>query len=534
MTKTRRLIAAGLLIVLVGVGIGIELWANDYYLHSGYPTTGSPATSSGMRAELSAIAAGFNKLPTLTGNANRAVVVNGSATALTVTPGTLTLMGNLSVHGGHSLNLTTTGSTNLTLPVAGTVATLAGSETLTNKTLSLGSNAITGTVAQFNAALTDDDFVTLTGSETLTNKTLSAPTFTGTAQGVYTLGGSPTLSNATLSGSFSGTYTLNSPTLAGTTTLTGTLAGSSTVSGTLTGGTYVTPEITSGVLTTSTVAADPTAPLGVASKQYVEHHGFTTGDVKLTMKTTPDVGWVLMNDGTIGNEGSGATTRANADTQNLYVLIWNNIVDQWAPVLGGRGASALDDFNANKPIRLPRTLGRALAGYGTGMVTQSGTSVDLDAETFPVPSNTHTWITGMRVTFTLASGSITPLTSGTDYFIIRQSATTVQLASSLANAQNGVAINLTAQSSPNWTLTHTYTARALGETGGEETHAMSASELLAHNHSMPSFWITNGGSSNPSGVGTSSTTSQNTGSTGGNAAMNIVQPTVFFNVMVKL
>lgn len=56
------------------------------------------------------------------------------------------------------------------------LATRAGSETLTNKTLALGSNTISGTVSQFNTALTDGDFATLAGSETLTNKTLTSPT----------------------------------------------------------------------------------------------------------------------------------------------------------------------------------------------------------------------------------------------------------------------------------------------------------------------------------------------------------------------
>jgi hypothetical protein len=52
----------------------------------------------------------------------------------------------------------------------------AASVTLTNKTVDLASNTLTGTTAQFNTALSDGDFATLAGSETLTNKTLTAPT----------------------------------------------------------------------------------------------------------------------------------------------------------------------------------------------------------------------------------------------------------------------------------------------------------------------------------------------------------------------
>ena len=50
-----------------------------------------------------------------------------------------------------------------------------GTQTLTNKTINLANNTVTGTTAQFNTALSDNDFTTLAGSETLTNKTLTSP-----------------------------------------------------------------------------------------------------------------------------------------------------------------------------------------------------------------------------------------------------------------------------------------------------------------------------------------------------------------------
>jgi hypothetical protein len=67
----------------------------------------------------------------------------------------------------------------LTLPTStDTLVGRATTDTLTNKSVSLGSNTLTGTLAQFNSALTDADFVSLTGTETLTNKTLTSPTIT--------------------------------------------------------------------------------------------------------------------------------------------------------------------------------------------------------------------------------------------------------------------------------------------------------------------------------------------------------------------
>ena len=51
----------------------------------------------------------------------------------------------------------------------------SGTVTLSNKSIDLSSNTLTGTTAQFNTALSDNDFATLAGSETLTNKTLTSP-----------------------------------------------------------------------------------------------------------------------------------------------------------------------------------------------------------------------------------------------------------------------------------------------------------------------------------------------------------------------
>jgi len=55
--------------------------------------------------------------------------------------------------------------------------------TLTNKTISLTSNTLTGTTSEFNTALSDDSFATLAGTETLTNKTLDAVTLAGAVTG---------------------------------------------------------------------------------------------------------------------------------------------------------------------------------------------------------------------------------------------------------------------------------------------------------------------------------------------------------------
>ena len=64
----------------------------------------------------------------------------------------------------------------ITLPdSSGNVILTTAVQTLTNKTINLDKNTLTGTTALFNTALSDGDFTTIAGTETLTNKTLTAP-----------------------------------------------------------------------------------------------------------------------------------------------------------------------------------------------------------------------------------------------------------------------------------------------------------------------------------------------------------------------
>jgi microcystin-dependent protein len=79
----------------------------------------------------------------------------------------------------------------------------------------------------------------------------------------------------------------------------------------------------------------------------------------------------MMDGTTIGSASSGATGRANADTQNLFTLLWNSFSNTNAPVSGGRGASASADWSANKTIQVPDGKGKVIAGVDAGGTTLS-------------------------------------------------------------------------------------------------------------------------------------------------------------------
>lgn len=143
------------------------------------------------------------------------------------------------------------------------------------------------------------------------------------------------------------------------------------------------------------LTADSTESTGLKWDTPWSSASFSTGDIKMTIKTTADSGWVMMDDKTIGDGSSGATGRANADTESLFTLLWTNISDTYAPVSTGRGASAAADFAAHKTIALPKTLGRALAvaGAGAGLTSRSlGQTAGTETHTLSeseIPSHQH-------------------------------------------------------------------------------------------------------------------------------------------------
>lgn len=98
---------------------------------------------------------------------------------------TLTLAGAFITSGANSLTLTTSGSTNVTLPTTGTLATLAGAETLSSKTLTAPKFANAGFIADANG----NELIIFTSTASAVNELTFAngatgvgPTFTASGE----------------------------------------------------------------------------------------------------------------------------------------------------------------------------------------------------------------------------------------------------------------------------------------------------------------------------------------------------------------
>lgn len=173
-------------------------------------------------------------------------------------------------------------------------------------------------------------------------------------------------------------------------------------------------------------------------------------------------------------------------------------------------------------------------GYGqrTRTMTFDGASA-VDPSTNEITVTSNQWlITGQAVALT---GSALPTgLSAQTYYVIRSSATVIKLASTLANAQNGTAVDITADGSGTCTLTQTLTNRLLGVTGGEETHAMTSSELLSHTHTTV-VRNSDGGGGDVIGRNAiaDNLTTDTSNATGGNAAMGIMNPFTVVNFIIK-
>jgi hypothetical protein len=114
------------------------------------------------------------------GNSGKYLTTDGTSTSWgTVTGYSAPTLGSTSVASGATVtNVDGLTVNSTTIPSSVTLVSTAATQTLTNKTIALGSNTVSGTLAEFNTAVTNADLASLAGTETLTNKTLTAPIIT--------------------------------------------------------------------------------------------------------------------------------------------------------------------------------------------------------------------------------------------------------------------------------------------------------------------------------------------------------------------
>jgi hypothetical protein len=216
-----------------------------------------------------------------------------------------------------------------------------------------------------------------------------------------------------------------------------------------------------------------------------------------------------------------------------------------AGVASAYGASAIDDYNANKAISLTKQLGRTLLGTVTtssslpvapvqsSFTASSGSGAAL-LVTIAVP-NPGLYL-GMPIVFTNTGGALPGnLTTGLFYATAIQSPTQFYVATSYANALAGTLVAYSTAGSGS----NLVNMSVLGAPTGEYQHAQLAAEVGAHTHTS-----TFAGTSNATGVGGSNIVISNFGGSpqslvtinanSDGAPFNVVQPSSYMNMYIKL
>lgn len=260
--------------------------------------------------------------------ANSAITINGSPVSLggsiTVTAtatNALTIGTGLS---GTSYN----GSTAVTIAIDSTVATLTGTQTLTNKSMSGSSNTFTNIP---NGALTNSTISGVALGSNLNSLTIG----TGLSGTSYNGSGAITIAIDSTVATLTGSQTLTNKSISGSTnTLTNIPNGALTNSSVTVGTTAIAlgaSSLTLGGLTSVAVTQDPTSALELATKQYVDSvaeglhiHASCAAATTGTLASITG-GTVTYNNGTAG-VGATLTLSVALTVLDGYTLLNNDRV----------------------------------------------------------------------------------------------------------------------------------------------------------------------------------------------------------------
>ena len=410
------------------IGDGTNHWINlDYFIDAS--STVNPAFGSSIVFE-GATANDFETTVAVTDpTADRTITLPDATGTVVLADGSgnITVSGNLTVSGTTTtINSTTINATTgivfegatandfettitVTDPTAdrtvtfqdatGTVVLRDSTDTLTNKSISLGSNTVTSTLAQLNTAVSDADLASLTGSETLTNKTLTSPIVSG-----LTLSDSGIVFEGATANDFETTLTVTDPTADRILTL-------PNETGTVATQTYVDSAV-SGAAFNPSLAAGTGIDWNGTSDQYDIDSTVTTNDgiQTLTNKTltSPTVSGLTLSDSGIVIEGS------SADAHETTLTVTNPTADRTITFPDATGTVALA---ADVAALSGATFTGAVSGTDltlSGNLTVNGTTTNINSTSLVVEDKNIVLGDAATPTDTTADGGGITLKGATD------------------------------------------------------------------------------------------------------------------------
>jgi len=241
-------------------------------------------------------------------------------------------------------------------------STASKTETLANKSISFGSNTVTSTLAQLNSAVSDADVASLAGTETLSNKTLTTPTINGptitatgqtpTIHGIYLPAPHNIIFEGTTADDFETTLEAGEPTADRTITLpdaSGTVALVANVAA-LSGATFTGAVSGTDLTLSGNLTVNGTTTNLNSTNLVIEDKNIVLGDTASPTDTTADGGGITLK---------GATDKT---------INWVDATDAW---------TSSEDFNlaSGKAYEIAGTSVLSGSTLGSGVTGSSLTSV---------------------------------------------------------------------------------------------------------------------------------------------------------------